>query len=158
MKQANRILAVVMMVFAGAAFARTFSFPEVAAFWPRRFSLLLFALSLLLYLDTYWWPNREADSRSPFSVLQAEGPKVGFSLLMTLVYLLLMNPLGFLITTPVYVTGLSYFTGYRDKRPVVVLGLVATVVVFLLFQKLLNVPLPPGLLRGVPFFSTGGMF
>ncbi|CEI81894.1 hypothetical protein J18TS1_16960 [Oceanobacillus oncorhynchi subsp. incaldanensis] len=76
--------------------------------------------------------------------------KVFLFMLSTLIYLVLMNYLGFLIMTIIYMPILMRILGTSSKKVLVILPIVFTLLLFYLFNNLLGIPIPSGiLLEGV---------
>ncbi len=64
----------------------------------------------------------------------------------TFVYYKLMKPIGYLLTTPLYLFGSFMLFGYKKKIKGVIIAIVFTVVVYLLFTKVFMIFLPRGIL------------
>lgn len=65
---------------------------------------------------------------------------------MTYIYYKLMKPVGFLLTTVVYLFTSFILFGYKKKFKAVVIAIVFTVIVYFLFTKVFMVFLPKGIL------------
>ncbi|WP_339182039.1 tripartite tricarboxylate transporter TctB family protein [Oceanobacillus sp. FSL W7-1293] len=72
--------------------------------------------------------------------------KVFLFMLSTLIYLVLMNYLGFLIMTIIYVPTLMWILGTTSKKVLIILPIAFTLLLFYLFNNLLGIPIPSGLL------------
>jgi putative tricarboxylic transport membrane protein len=66
-----------------------------------------------------------------------------------LAYAILVNFVGFLILTPLLLAGLLWTMRFRRVIPVILISLIATAVMYGLFDMLLNVRLPHGPLTGL---------
>ena len=64
----------------------------------------------------------------------------------TFVYYKLMKPIGYLLTTPLYLFGSFMLFGYKKKIKGAIIAIVFTVVVYLLFTKVFMIFLPRGIL------------
>ncbi len=144
---ADRKIGIGLLLVVLVLFAETFTFPMRphitlnTDFWPRVLLILLGALSIFLI----WKGNLDGLKVDPmhlkaFSV-------VGFCIL----YVLLLEPVGFLILTPLFIfTGSIALSKIRNKRRVieaVVTAAVGTSATFYVFQHGLLVQLPEGLLH-----------
>ncbi|WP_415803211.1 tripartite tricarboxylate transporter TctB family protein, partial [Cytobacillus oceanisediminis] len=76
----------------------------------------------------------------------AKDRSVLYTIILTFVYLILMDFIGFLILTPIYVFVLLWVINYRNTTRLVALSISATIVITVIFQFLLNVPIPQGIL------------
>jgi hypothetical protein len=70
-------------------------------------------------------------------------------------YIALLQPLGFLIVTPLFLGALLYMMRTRNVRGRIVIPIVFTIVVFVVFSQGLNVNLPVGPFR--PLFIRYGL-
>lgn len=76
--------------------------------------------------------------------------KVFLFMIFTFIYLILMNYIGFIISTIVYMPALMWVLGTKSKKMLIILPIVTAMVLFFLFNNLLGIPLPQGvLLEGV---------
>ena len=65
---------------------------------------------------------------------------------ITFLYYKLMKPVGFLLTTPIYLFSSFMLFKYKNKIKGLVVAVVFTVVVYFLFTKVFMVFLPRGIL------------
>jgi len=65
---------------------------------------------------------------------------------LTLIYGLLLTPLGYLVATPLYVAAGLYLLSVRSKIVLVLVPVLLTAFCYYLFAEVLTVPLPSGLL------------
>jgi hypothetical protein len=78
-------------------------------------------------------------------------PRMISVLALSFVYVLLMNALGYFISTAVYVVALLLLLRVRNVPALAGCALGTPLLLQLLFQKLLGVPLPGGVLDLLPF-------
>lgn len=69
--------------------------------------------------------------------------------LWTFAYALVLNPLGYLIATPLHIFACLWTVGTRRRSLLVVFPVVYTIVTYAIFGPLLNVRIPLGPLAGV---------
>jgi putative tricarboxylic transport membrane protein len=74
----------------------------------------------------------------------ASARRAGLVMAISVVYAVLLMPLGYLITTPVFVASAFLVMNERRRLYTVVIPLVWTVSTYLLFSQLLNVRIPVG--------------
>lgn len=67
---------------------------------------------------------------------------------ITAAYIGLLDVIGFMVLTPVYLTTMFWVLGYRDLVRGPITAVVATAVLIILFQQIMLIPLP----RGVSVF------
>ena len=73
-------------------------------------------------------------------------PRALIMLLLTLLYYKLLKPVGFLLTTPLYLFASFILFGYKKKVKAAIIAIVFSVVVYFLFTKVFLVILPRGIL------------
>lgn len=76
---------------------------------------------------------------------------VGILLVICLIYIVLFEPLGFFIMTPVCLVVLSCFFGLRKWFGLIVAPILITIFVYLCFEILMKVQLPKGILEWMFF-------
>lgn len=141
----DRVVGIVLLVLGALLFWRTFSFRTVdwdplgLAFWPR------IVLALMMVIGA-WLTFRGRLDDGPFRPLERRA----FLVLAGLgAYALLLEPLGFLIATPLYVAGFHLALGGISRRTVVeavVSAVAGTFLIWWIFQDLLLVQFPEGIL------------
>ncbi len=89
---------------------------------------------------------------------ELEHPSVGWRapaiMVGSFVYLLTLEPVGFLIMTPLAIFGALRAMYYRTWRAQAIVAVAFTIVAFVVFGMVLRVPLPHGLLDSL-LFSLG---
>lgn len=101
------------------------------------------ALMLALFLGVVCWQSRR-EARSDLSEV-AQWRPLWFVLFAALFYLLAAEPLGFVLTAALMVSGL--LIGFRVRLPLaILLGVALSVIVYQVFAIGLRVPLPRGVL------------
>lgn len=105
---------------------------------PRAFPMLVFSLLAICAVGLIF-SKRPETVWAPPPVLR----RIGAMFLVILVYALLFDKLGFIISTALMTIPLAFFFGGTWKQAVVG-GVVMGVVMFLLFDRVLDVVLPTG--------------
>ena len=70
-----------------------------------------------------------------------------FGVGVTLIYALLIEPLGYIISTAVFIALWQVLISRAKPLTIILFSLGGTVIMWILFKYLLGVPLPTGLLR-----------
>lgn len=150
MQKSNYIFALIMTALALLFYFWGNGFSEDASQWPQFFALALLLLSVLLVIDTIIKPNREKDEgEKQVAKPQIYERKVFFSVLLLIVYLVIMGELGFLLTTPIFLVALLWAINYRAIKKLIAISLGTTIVLTAIFQFLLGVPIPQGVLENL---------
>ncbi len=146
---ADRILALGMAVFSLAYIYSAWRLPRFtmstvvdADVFPIAVGLFLLVLSAALWVEAgsgllgkviYSWAGFDFKALLIHTVLVT-----GF--------ILALEPLGFLITTFIYLTLAAHFMGYPRFKVILTVAALFSVGTYLLFNVVLNVPLPAGIL------------
>lgn len=117
---------------------------------PILWGVCLAVLSMLLLLRYFRSPKSEksAEKKGKAEPLRAKLAVPATFLLLTL-YVLLMKPVGFVLTTGLYLFAQMLVLAPKEKLKTwfaAVLSVVLAVGIYLVFSRLLNVPLPAGIL------------
>lgn len=107
---------------------------------PAVFPIVLAVPLGLLSLVLVARPDPEPDWPGGRALL-----KQAFTLLAFVAYAFLLEPLGFVVATVLAVTVMALLLGAR-LRPAATAGLATALVLFVLFDQLLGLPLPSGVL------------
>jgi len=108
---------------------------------PETFPTLLSIILALASLHMMIKPDPDAEWPPRKTLLE-----LAMAILALFVYALLIEPIGFILTTLVCVAFLAWRMGAALK-PALMISTLGAVVVYLLFNNLLDLPLPLGLLE-----------
>lgn len=137
-------LLVAAMIYFQQSFAITRGFASDRlgpAFFPRLLAVVLGALALTLIVRAV--SGRSDPSRPPAI---RSGVLIGLIVLLVL-YALALPSLGFILTTPLLVAGAIWLLGLRQWPRVAGTALSVTLVLYVVFVRMLHVLLPMGPLR-----------
>ena len=116
------------------------------AFYPRVLSILIIGLSLIIIFQGINRNETEAESTETLFYREEKGvQKVILLIIATLIYPFVLQYAGFLILTPVYLGFLMWIIGAGKIQRIVLLSVLTTVLIYVIFQRLLKIPLPTGL-------------
>ncbi|MDO7644931.1 MAG: tripartite tricarboxylate transporter TctB family protein [Reinekea forsetii] len=108
---------------------------------PETFPTLLAIILALASLNMMFKPDPDADWPPRKTLIE-----LAMAILALFIYALLIEPVGFILTTLACVAFLAWRMGAALK-PALMIATVGAVVVYLLFNNLLDLPLPLGLLE-----------
>lgn len=145
MLTANRIIGIVLIIFAGAVWSMAQGFPDQSvqgpgtAFFPQVMSILLIFLSICLIFIN---PLEAAEEKL------TKEKRITFLLTIAVIvsYILITPQLGYVITTLGAVFLMVGLLGDMKWWKRLITAFVITGIVFAAFEWLFNVPLPQGLL------------
>ncbi len=112
-------------------------FPTVLAAGLGIFSLLLLTTALR---------GKSRPGGDPFNINDPGVHRAGISLLATIVYCLVLSTLGFILTSTVFLFGLMLLLKRRDYLKMAAVSLGVTLLIYGIFNRLLDISLPAGFL------------
>lgn len=121
-----------------------------ADFMPKIISVLLLVCALGFLVESLLAPATEKTERRK----KDWTPLLRFciALGMLILYVVLLKPVGFIVTTVLYIFAQSQFMVPNEKRSIggsAVLAVVSAVLIYLVFAKGLSMVLPMGILDGL---------
>lgn len=143
------LLLVAVMLYAATFNIRTFMETAYGAtFVPRLIAIVIAVLSLILVIQGIKKAKQSGGEAVAESV-----PKSGKHVMITfgliIGYILVLNKLGFILSTAVYSTLQMYVLSDFNRRRILLFAIIsasASVILYLVFKKLLYVMLPSGIL------------
>ncbi len=144
MKKFDYILGGILLAFNAIVYYMTSKLPDAARIYPNFVNTILLILLLVHMIQT----NRrktddEAKESTPFKNILWN--QFFLVLISSGAYILLIDIIGYLTSTILYI--LTVLIGLKvNKKVSVSIGVIFSIVVYLLFSRALNVPLPKGLL------------
>lgn len=110
-------------------------------FWPKIVLIILIALSAALTISNIIkWKK----SRGEVSEREQGWKRVLVAILLAVAYIYFLKPLGFIVSTPLFILGMMLLIMPKRKKviPFTILGIMG--MIYIIFAKLLYVPLPKG--------------
>lgn len=115
-------------------------------FLPTLIGGILAGLSLGLFVKSVL-VKAELEGTASFWKEKGSWRKVSFTLLSLILYLALLNYLGYMLTTFLFLGYLIKFIGKRGWVLSIFVSILATLVSYNVFSRWLGVPLPSGIFR-----------
>ncbi len=123
--------------------------PAKAGFYPKYLLILAFTLTILLLVKAILVMKNKRTAEKVEKVSFAGHMKyVLFVILITVIYLFLINYLGYAISTFFYIFFLMWILGVRTIGMLILVPLLTTTALYLMFNHLLMVLLPKGIIFG----------
>lgn len=150
MNKPNIIAGILGMLLSCYIFFTAMKFPKPPAtllgpdFFPMILSLGLFIFSLSLLVQAIL-----KKCNVEYEKMDIKSPEVirsSMSLVATLIYVLLMQFIGFITATIIYLLFLMYLLKNREYVKMGIVSIVVSIIIYLLFKNLLHITLPSGLL------------
>lgn len=143
----NMISGLVALILGGLFYILTYGFPDIDTdilgpdFLPKLYSVFLVIFGLILIINAIIKKKREtAEMRSTnHSFLYGLA-----SMLIVFIYILVLPYIGFYISTILVMLALLYFLKVRNYVILFSVSLGTITFLFIIFEKLLKVPIPSG--------------
>lgn len=110
------------------------------AIYPRTLCVLMILLGAVIGVQAY----RKEDSSKEEKDMDYK--RVFASILTLIIYLLVLEKLGFIISTTLMVFLIPTMLGYKNVKVKLLTGIILSLTIYLVFGKLLSVHLPKGIL------------
>lgn len=141
MRKINLILSVIMLIVSGFFYTMITQLPKEASLYPIFVTTILAVLSTILLIKTYF--QKEDEESTAFKNIEIK--QLLFILTINGVYIFLINIIGYIVSTILYV--LAALIGLKvDKKKSVLISFGVCFFVYILFKVLLKVPLPKGII------------
>ncbi len=148
-KKAEIIWALLFIAFGAVFYYLTFNLrpspgPDVGgAFYPRLLVYATFILSLKLLYNAF--KKEKKDSEELFDFKDGGFRNVVLVVIISFIYLYLLDLIGFLLLTPFYLFLLLTIIEAKTFGHRILISILTTVTVMYVFQNFLNVPFPSGI-------------
>jgi putative tricarboxylic transport membrane protein len=145
----NQKVAVILAILAGFYLLLSYNLPKYpnaiidADVVPKGLGFLLLFFAVLLYLDK----KEETEAEKLKRTITKENVLLLLAVLsFILIYIFLLEIIGFLIMTALFIFGCSLFLGYRKHVTNAIVSVVFSLVIYGLFNYLLKINLPAGII------------
>jgi len=140
----DRIISIILLIFCVLYFYLSLSLSIQSKTYPQIIILLLSFLSIvLLTIATFKGEKKIENKNNKEKIITS---RVFCVFIITLVYIFLIEKIGFYIDTEIFLVGLIYFLGVRNLKIVFFVPLLFTFFLFIIFRLLLRIPTPIGIL------------
>jgi putative tricarboxylic transport membrane protein len=166
-RRSDIVVALIVILLSVAVFLYTYTFPEThrsvgVASFPRLLTAIMAALAGMLLHQT--WRRRPAAESTADGAAAGGGSidsaepiwdravltRVGIVSLMIAGYVALVQTLGFVLTSVIFLSTTIRYFGERRPVRLLLVAITVTAAVYLLFGVLAGVPFPPGrIFRGL---------
>lgn len=137
---------IVSIIVGITAFILALPFPGRASLFPKLVSVLFCILGGALVIVSARRLATGAESAKPVLTRETfKWPVLVF--LMLILYVLLMQNIGFYVTTPIMLVVYMRIMGIKSVKTILIATVAMMLFVFLLFTFALGIPLPEGILR-----------
>lgn len=157
MKKGEIITSAVIVAFFLFMFIDSLKLHEVrrfgelgSGFWPSLILSLGILLGAVLLISNLIKYSKEKKEQTPLSSetvtdLKRRKRKIGLSILLLFIYILIMPLIGFVLSTLLYVAGFIFVLEERRRLILSLSPVLVTGLVILIFSKFITIPFPRGL-------------
>ncbi|WP_201716063.1 tripartite tricarboxylate transporter TctB family protein [Rossellomorea arthrocnemi] len=145
----DRIISLILLVFAGVYLALSYRLPAFpyaiidSDVLPKGLGYLLIILAIVLFLQA----KDDTDEDKKRRYVKKEDVVILFSVLASLlVYIFLLESVGFLLSTILFLLVIPFVLGFKKKVTTVLVAFLFSGVMYYSFNYLLNITLPQGIL------------
>ncbi len=118
--------------------------PNAPKIFPGMVAVLMIGLSIALIAQEFRPTTESGETRQSSGVDMENMVKIGMITVCAIIYALLFDYLGYVISTIIFLEGvLTVFNGLQRWKQNTLVAVIFSIVVYVLFFKLLNVYLPP---------------
>lgn len=111
---------------------------------PTILAWSILAIGVIHIVGAYYAPKSKEDSKAKLAKeFEAAKPILRIALVCVL-YILLLEYIGYLIATPLLMMGIMWTINVRDKKSLLLTSVVTTIILYLIFNVALKVKLPMG--------------
>lgn len=131
--------------------------PIGAAYLPRLLGSGTSILGLGLFIDSYFkFSNllrtvkvESSERDGPQSSNYQGAVRILLSIIACVCYIALIEPLGYILTTPAFITAIMTIYGESNKKRIAAMAVGMTAALYAIFALGLKVLLPPGIFEGI---------
>jgi len=154
MKKYDKILGTLLIIFAGALYFYSGTFPVRegrprvlnAGFYPQLLAIILAVLAVALIITAF---IKDYKGKNDVEIWKNTSSLKLFlkTLVMLIIYPYLLTYLGFATATLIFIFIMIYNLFSKEERNIKKLGfisLIITIVIYLVFNEFINIPFPTG--------------
>ena len=119
---------------------------DEAKLFPYMIGIIILVISVVSLLQG-WLAKPKVQENTIKPIDYKKLKEVGILLLISVLYVLLLEPLGFFIMTPIALFVCLWFFGSRKWLGLTVMPIIVTMLIFLCFEELMSIQLPKGILE-----------
>lgn len=153
MRKANIVFSILGMLLCAYIWISSASFPRDAImiigpeFFPRVMATGMGIASIVLLIHTLWIGH--AGEAKPIHFNDPGIRRTIILFMAAVLYAVLLEPLGFIITTILFMMFMMYMLKFRSYGLMFLASLATVCLVIFAFQIMLQIQLPPGILDGM---------
>jgi len=136
----------VAVTFAVVFYIKTLDMPQAAYELPRLLSYLITILAGAMLFEAFIYYRKQLKSGEAESKEEVKVVRIILFVLMIGIYIATIEKIGYFIMTPLFLIGAFFYLKSVKRLTIVFITAGFTIFIYILFVKLLNSPIPMGLL------------
>jgi hypothetical protein len=140
----DTISSIVIFFFSLAAFLLAKDFGGGSDLFPRGISAIMMVVSAIIFLRAVFWRRLIPEGLARME--RSDMSRTAISVVLTLIYVALLVPVGFAITSVIYIVTISYILGLRNHLAIWLTALIFVGLLYYLFVTVFHTPLPSGVI------------
>ncbi len=143
----NSVVALFILVYMFFAMQLGQSNTEGDIFGAGGFPLVIAVLGIivLMIITKDVLKNKKKINIPMFNLKTVSGKAVTLNVLAVSLYIVLLNFVGFMIATPIFLVTSAKSMGYKEHRALAIYTILVSVVLIFVFGKIFYIPLPRGI-------------
>lgn len=111
-----------------------------AAFLPKFIGIVLFITGSLLFIKAFRKSRYLQESSIVLHIKEI------VMIIAFIIYVFLIPYFGFVILTPLFIISLAFYLGFKNIFANISISILVTAGIYILFNQVLNIPMPTGIL------------
>ncbi|ASN04389.1 tripartite tricarboxylate transporter TctB family protein [Virgibacillus necropolis] len=133
-------------ILSGYFYFEASGFRENAGIFPEMVSLILLVLNTIYLFQELKEKRKISKNNSGKSTIVKPTKQFYVITIASIGYVALLNVIGFLILTPMYLALIMFYLGGKRKKVIFPIVIVFTFAVYISFSSLLNISIPQGII------------
>jgi len=149
MKTNRIIMGIIILIFSIIYFFLGINYPQQARIFPNVLTILLLIFSIIMILQGL---NIISSPKQLKSGINKREITFLFSIAVALIlYVILMNIVGFIPITIIYLISGMWYLGYREWWKNILISVLGVIFIYYIFTQIMYVPLPSGIVSYLNF-------
>ena len=142
-------MGIIILIFSIIYFFMGINYPQQARIFPNVLTILLLIFSIIMILQGL---NIISSPKQLKSGINKREITFLFSIAVALIlYVILMNIVGFIPITIIYLISGMWYLGYREWWKNILISVLGVIFIYYIFTQIMYVPLPSGIVSYLNF-------
>lgn len=147
MASKDTISSIVVFLFSLSAYVLAADFGGGAELFPRGLAIIMMVVSALMFVRAVFWPKMVPEGTPRMD--PADVKRTAICVLVTIVYVALIQPLGFATASIAFIIAIAYAMGFRNHPALWLTAVLFVGALYFLFVRVFHTPLPEDIIFGM---------